>query len=422
MRIFSTSKTRRSMRRVVITGMGALTPIGLSKEEFWKSLLEGKSGVSHITRFNTAGFSVRIAAELKNFSPEKFFPPKRARRLDKYAQFAICASREAIEDSGIDLSKENTEKIGVITGSGVGGIETWEKQHQKLLNDSPRFVSPFFIPMMITNSASAEVSIEFGLKGPSFCVASACASSGHAIGEAYRMIKDGLVDVMIAGGTEAAITPLTVSGFANMKAISTRNEEPEKASRPFDKERDGFVLGEGAGILVLEEYEHAIQRGRKPHCEITGFGMTSDAYHMTAPDPNGIAAAKAIKLALDEAELETVDYINAHGTSTPLNDKIETMAVKLALGEENARRVAISSTKSMIGHLLGAAGACELIVCVLSMRDGIAHPTINLENPDPECDLDYIPNKARKVKINSSLSNSFGFGGHNTCIVLKAIS
>lgn len=410
------------MRRVVITGMGAFTPIGLSKEEFWKSLLEGKSGVSHITRFDTTGFPVRIAAEVKNFSPEKFFPPKRARRLDRYTQFAICASREAVEDSKIDLSKEDREKVGVIIGSGTGGIETWEQQHRKLLNDSPRFVSPFFIPMMIINSASAEVAIEFGLRGPNFCVASACASSGHAIGEAYRIIKEGLADVMIAGGTEATVTPLTVAGFANMKAISTRNDEPEKASRPFDKERDGFVLGEGAGILVLEEYEHAIMRGKKPYCEVAGFGMTCDAYHITAPDPNGREAARVIKLALGEAGLETVDYINAHGTSTPLNDKIETIAVKLALGEKNARKVAISSTKSMIGHLMGAAGACELIACVLSMRDGIAHPTINLENPDPECDLDYVPNKAKKMKIESSLSNSFGFGGHNSCIALKAIS
>ncbi|PIP11572.1 MAG: beta-ketoacyl-[acyl-carrier-protein] synthase II [bacterium (Candidatus Stahlbacteria) CG08_land_8_20_14_0_20_40_26] len=410
------------MRRVVITGMGAVTPIGLSKEEFWRSLLEGKSGVSHITRFDTSGFSVRIAAELKNFSPEKFFPPKKVRRLDRYTQFAICASREAVEDSEIDLSKEDTEKIGVIIGSGIGGIETWEEQHRKLLNDSPRFVSPFFVPMMIINSASAEIGIEFGLKGPNFCVASACASSGHAIGEAYRIIKDRRADVMLTGGTEAAITPTAVAGFANMKAISPRNDEPEKASRPFDKERDGFVLGEGAGILVLEEYEHAITRGKKPYCEVAGFGMTCDAYHITAPDPNGREAARVIKLALGEARLETVDYINAHGTSTPLNDKIETMAVKLALGEKNARKVAISSTKSMIGHLLGAAGACELIACVLSMRDGIAHPTINLENPDPECDLDYVPNKARKIKIESSLSNSFGFGGHNSCIALKTIS
>ncbi|OYD13622.1 beta-ketoacyl-[acyl-carrier-protein] synthase II [candidate division WOR-3 bacterium JGI_Cruoil_03_44_89] len=409
------------MRRVVITGMGALTPIGSSREEFWISLLDGKNGVSQITRFDTSKFSVRIAAEIKNFSPEKYLPPKRARRLDRYTQFAICASREAVADSGIDLSKEDTEKMGVIIGSGIGGIETWEQQHRKLLNDSPRFVSPFFIPMMIINSASAEVAIEFGLGGPNFCVASACASSGHAIGEGYRIIKEGLADVMITGGTEAAVTPLAIAGFTNMRAISSRNDEPEKASRPFDKDRDGFVLGEGAGILVLEEYEHAIKRGKKPYCEIAGFGMTCDAYHMTAPDPNATETTRVIKLALEQAGLETVDYINAHGTSTPLNDKIETAAIKLALGEENAGKTPISSTKSMIGHLLGAAGACELIACVLSIRDGIAHPTRNLENPDPECDLDYIPNEARKLKISSCSSNSFGFGGHNTCIVLKAI-
>ncbi|MCD5383242.1 beta-ketoacyl-ACP synthase II [candidate division WOR-3 bacterium] len=407
------------MKRVVITGLGVVTPVGLSKEVFWSSLLEGRSGVSSITRFDTSGFSVRIAAELKDFFPEKLLSPKRARRLDRYAQFAICASIEAVKDSGLNLSRENRERIGVITGSGVGGIETLEKQHEKLLNSSPGFVSPFFIPMMITNSASAEISIEFGLNGPSFCVASACASSGHAIGEAYRMIKEGLVDVMITGGTDAAVTPLAIAGFANMKAISQRNDEPEKASRPFDRDRDGFVLGEGAGILVLEELDHAIGRGRKPYCEIVGTGISSDAYHITAPDPNAKEATRAMKLALKEARLETVDYINAHGTSTLLNDKIETTTVKLALGEEHSRRVAISSTKSMVGHLLGAAGACELIVCVLSMRDGVAHHTLNLENADPECDLDYIPDTPREMEIKTSLSNSFGFGGHNSCIVLQ---
>lgn len=409
------------MRRVVITGMGVVTPLGLSKEELWKALLEGKSGVSTITRFDASEFSVRIAAEVKDFSPEKYFPPKRIKRLDRYVQFALFASREAIQDSGMDLLKENRERIGVIIGSGIGGIETWEKQHKKLLESSPRFVSPFFIPMMIINSASAEVAIEFGLKGANFCVASACASSGHAIGEACRIIKNGIADVMIAGGAEASVTPLAVAGFANMRAISKRNDEPEKASRPFDKDRDGFVIGEGAGVLVLEEYEHAIKRGRVPYCEIVGAGMTCDAYHITAPDPNGLEAARAMKLAIAEAGFETIDYINAHGTSTPLNDKIETSAIKLVFGEKEAKSVPISSTKSMIGHLLGAAGACELIATALSIRDSIVHPTVNLETSDPECDLDYIPNKPRKMQVNTALSNSLGFGGHNTSIAIKKL-
>lgn len=410
------------MRRVVITGVGLITPVGLSREDFWKALLSGKSGVSHITRFDATEYYVRIAAEVKNFSPNDFLPPKKARRMDRFSQFAICASREAVVDAEIDFNNEDVERAGVIIGSGIGGLETFEIQHRKLLESSPRFVSPFFIPMMIINSASAEVGIDLGVKGANFSVTSACATSGHAIGEAYRQIKNGIADIMITGGTEAAIVPTSIAGFGNMKAISQRNDEPEKASRPFDKERDGFVLGEGAGILVLEEYEHAIKRGKTPYCEVAGFGMNCDAYHITAPNPNGIAGAKVMKLAMEEAGLKTIDYINAHGTSTPLNDKIETISIKLAFGEENARKIPISSTKSMTGHLLGAAGACELIVCVLSIRDNIAHPTINLEYPDPECDLDYIPNEARNMKIETTLSNSFGFGGHNTSIVLKAMS
>ncbi len=409
------------MRRVVITGIGAITPIGLTREDFWKALLAGKSGVSHITLFDASEFSVRIAAEVKDFSPGEHLTPKKARKLDRFAQFSIYAAREAFADAEIDFKNEDSRRCGVIIGSGIGGLGTFEEQYRKLLKTSPRFVSPFFIPMMIINSASAEVAIEFCFKGPNFSVTSACATSGHAIGEAYRTIKDGTTDVMLTGGSEAAVTATSVAGFSNMKAISTRNDEPERASRPFDKERDGFVIGEGAGILVLEEYEHAKKRGKTPYCEIAGFGMNCDAYHITAPDPSGKECANVMKLAMGEAGIKTIDYINAHGTSTPLNDKIETLAIKLALGEKNARRIPTSSTKSMIGHLLGAAGACELIATALSIRDGIVHPTINLENPDPECDLDYVPNKSRKLKIQTALSNSFGFGGHNTSILLRAL-
>lgn len=409
------------MRKVVVTGIGVITPLGLKKDDYWSALLSGKSGVSYITRFDATEYPVRFAAEVKGFTPADYLTPKKARRLDRYTQFSICASRDAVADSGLDFAKEDSERCGVIIASGIGGIETFEEQHRNLMEKSPRFVSPFFIPMMIINSASAEVAIDLGLKGPNFTVASACASSGHAIGEACRIIKEGLADIMITGGSEAAITPTSVAGFSKMNAISTRNEEPEKASRPFDLERDGFVLGEGAGILILEEYEHAKRRGKNPYCEIAGTGMNCDAYHITAPDPTGNQCARVMKIAMDDARLESIDYINAHGTSTPLNDKIETMAIKLAFGEKKARKIAISSTKSMIGHLLGAAGACELIACILSIRDGIVHPTINLENPDPECDLDYVPNEARKMEVETVLSNSFGFGGHNSSIVIRAI-
>jgi len=404
-------------RRVVITGLGVITPIGIGKESFCKSLLEGKNGVCEITKFDTSDFTVKIAAEVKDFDPLKALSLKKVKRMDKFSQFAVLSSLEAWSDSGLDIERENNSRIGVVIGSGIGGIETWEEQYKRLIA-SPRRVSPFFIPMMIMNTASSEVSIALGAKGPNFGIVSACATSAHSIGEAYRIIQRGDADIMVTGGTESAITPLAIAGFSNMKALSTRNDEPERASRPFDRDRDGFVVGEGAGILILEEMEHAKKRRAFIYSEIAGYGATGDAYHVTAPSPDGKDAARAIKIALSEANLPGVDYINAHGTSTLLNDKIETLAIKLAFGEE-AKRIPISSTKSMIGHLLGAAGACELIACCLAMRDGVVHPTRNLENPDPECDLDYVPKEARKLDVKTCLSNSFGFGGHNAAIVLK---
>ncbi|MCK4353218.1 beta-ketoacyl-ACP synthase II [candidate division WOR-3 bacterium] len=406
-------------RRVLITGLGAVTPVGVSVKSFWQSLLSGVSGVSRITRFDTTDFSVKIAAEVKDFAPSQFLSPKEIRRTDRFVQFAIVSSLEAIRDANLKCEVEDSSKFGVIVGSGIGGIETWEREF-KHLEQSPKRVSPLFIPMMIINSVSAEVAIRAKAKGPNFAIVSACATAAHAIGEAYRLIKYGDADIIITGGSEASVTPLAISGFANMRAISARNDEPEKASRPFDLKRDGFVVGEGAGIIILEEANHAKKRDAKVYCEIVGCGMTCDSHHITAPDPNGAEAARAIKVALSEAKIlpEEVDYINAHGTSTPLNDKMETQAVKLAIGKQ-ARKVAISSTKSMIGHLLGAAGAVEIIATILSIRDSIVHPTINLEYPDPECDLDYVPNKARKMPVRVAISDSFGFGGHNAAIVLK---
>ncbi len=406
-------------RRVFITGVGAVTPVGNSVNEFWQSLLSGVSGVSNITKFDTSEFSVKIAAEVKNFDPTKYFHPKEIRKKDLFVQFALAATDEAIKDAELKIENENSGRIGVIVGSGIGGMETWEREF-KVLQSSPRRVSPFLIPMMIINSASGEIAIRTKVKGPNFGTVSACASGGHAIGTAYKFIKYGDADIMITGGCEAGITPLSIAGFANMRALSTRNEDPEHASRPFDRERDGFIVGEGAGIIILEEENHAKMRGVKPYCELVGCGMTCDAYHIAAPDPSASESARVMKLALKSAGItpREVDYINAHGTSTPLNDKAETQAIKLVFGEY-AKRVSISSTKSMTGHLLGAAGAIEFIATCLSIRDGIIHPTTNLENPDPECDLDYTPNQSKKQEIKVAISNSFGFGGHNATIVLK---
>lgn len=409
------------MRRVFVTGLGVITPIGNSVKEVWNSLISGISGADKITKFDATEFAVKIAAEVKGFDGDKYFLSKDARRKDTFIKYAVAAAEEAIKDAALNFEAEDLSRVGVIVGSGIGGIETWEKEF-RVLEQSPRRVSPFFIPMMIINSAPAEISIRHKLKGPNFGTVSACATGAHAIGDAYRIIKYGDADIIITGGSEASITPLSLAGFANMKALSTRNDAPEKASRPFDIERDGFVIGEGAGILILEEAEHAIKRGVVPYCEVVGYGMTCDAYHITAPDPSAEEQARVMKLALKESSIqpEDVDYINAHGTSTPLNDKIETQAIKLVFGE-HAYKLAISSTKSMMGHLLGAAGAVELIVTALTIREGIIHPTINLEHPDPDCDLNYTPNQISKRVVRIAISNSFGFGGHNTTIALKKV-
>jgi len=408
------------LRRVVITGLGPITSIGIGKENYWNSLIEGKSGISYITNFDTEGYTSKIGAEVKDFQPEEYMDKKEAKRMDKFAQFAVAATKLALEDSELNLDDIDKERVGVILGSGVGGIETLEAEHTKLMEKGPRRVSPFFIPMMISNMGPGQITMMYGFKGPSFTITTACASGTHAIGESFRMIQKGVSDVIITGGSEAAVSPIAVAGFCSMKALSTRNEEPEKASRPFDKDRDGFVIGEGAGIIVLEELEHALKRNAHIYGEVIGYGATSDAYHITAPDPEAKGAAEAMRLALEEANLDfdKVDYINAHGTSTYYNDKLETLAIKKVF-KGHAYKLAISSTKSMTGHLLGAAGGIEAIATVLAIEEGIIPPTINYETPDPECDLDYTPNKAVKREIKYALSNSLGFGGHNATILLK---
>ncbi|GED13203.1 3-oxoacyl-[acyl-carrier-protein] synthase II [Aneurinibacillus migulanus] len=406
--------------RVVITGVGAITPLGNNAKEFWEGLLTGKSGVDYITAFDTEGFSTKFAAEVKDFHPEEYMDKKDIKRTDRFVQFAIAAARMAVEDAGLEITEENAENIGVYIGSGIGGLGTWEEQHTLLMEKGPRRVSPFFVPMMIANMASGQVSIVLGAKGPNSAAITACASATNSIGDAFKIIERGIADVMITGGTEASIRPMAVAGFSNAKALSSRNDDPKKASRPFDNDRDGFVMGEGSGILVLESLEHAKKRGANILAEIIGYGMSADAYHLTQPAPGGEGAARAMKAALKDAEIapEEVSYINAHGTSTDYNDKFETMAIKKSLGDY-AYKVAISSTKSMTGHLLGAAGGIEAIACVLALRDQIVPPTINYETPDPECDLDYVPNEARKMDVTVALSNSLGFGGHNATIVFK---
>jgi 3-oxoacyl-[acyl-carrier-protein] synthase II len=408
------------LRRVVITGIGCATPVGIGKEEFWNSLINGISGISYITNFDNEEYASKIAGEVKNFSPEEYIDKKEAKRMDKFTQFAVAGTKLAIEDSKLDIDKVDKERFGVIIGSGVGGIETLEKQHTNLLKKGPRRVSAFFIPMMITNMAPGQISMLYGAKGPSFAVTSACASGTHAIGEAFRMIQRGVSDVIITGGSEAAVSTMAVAGFSSMKALSTRNDEPTKASRPFDKDRDGFVIGEGSGILIVEELEHALKRNAHIYGEIVGYGATSDAYHITAPDPEAVGAANAMRLALEDANVECskVDYINAHGTSTYYNDKLETLAIKKVF-KEHAYKVAISSTKSMTGHLLGAAGGIEAIASVLAIENGIIPPTINYETPDLECDLNYVPNESINREVNYVLSNSLGFGGHNASLLFK---
>ena len=407
-------------RRVVVTGLGALTPIGNTAEELWTGLTHGRSGIGPITKFDATGYDTRIAGEIKKFDPLAFVEKKEARRLDPYLQYAIASSVMAVGDAGLDSARVDGERFGVLIGSGIGGITTLLDGEHVLLQKGPDRVSPFIIPMLIINMASGLVSMRFGAKGPNSSVVTACATGNHAIGDAFKLIRYGEADVMIAGGAEAMIVPLTIAGFCAMKAMSTRNDDPQKASRPFDAGRDGFVCGEGAGIVVLEALEHATRRDARIYAEVIGYGMTGDAHHMTAPDPEGDGAARAMTLALKSAGLRApdVDYINAHGTSTPYNDKFETLAIKRVFGE-HARKLAVSSTKSMTGHLLGAAGGVEAIATALALHHGILPPTINYESPDPECDLDYVPNQARKQDVEVALSNAFGFGGTNATLAFR---
>lgn len=408
------------MKRVVVTGIGLVTPLGQSAKTSWENLISGKSGVDLIKSFNTDGYPTKIAAEVKDFVLDGIHP-KNLRRMDKFVQFALKATIEAIQDSGIVFSAEEKEKTGVIVGAGIGGLRVIEEQHSILLKDGPSRVSPFLIPMLIPDMAAGQIAIQFGLQGANFATVSACASGAHALGIALNLLRNGISDIVIVGGTESCITPLGLAGFCSMKALSTRNDNPSKASRPFDKERDGFVMGEGAGMVILETVEHAMKRkAPKIYAEFLGCGMSCDAYHMTAPDPDGKGAFLSMKYALEDAGIkpEDIDYINAHGTSTPLNDKSETLAIKTLLGER-AYEIHVSSIKSMIGHLLGASGAVEFIVTALTIKKGIIPPTINYEFPDPECDLNYVPNKAIEKDVNIAISNSFGFGGHNITLVLK---
>jgi 3-oxoacyl-[acyl-carrier-protein] synthase II len=414
--------------RVVVTGLGALTPVGNTVEEFWEALTQGKSGVGPITKFDAGAktpsgefqFATRIAGEVRNFDELKYVDKKEARRLDPYLKYAMACAVMAVEDSGLDTAKVDATRFGTLIGSGIGGITTLLENHKTILEKGPDRVSPFFVPMLIINMASGLVSMRFNAKGPNSSVVTACATGNHAIGDAFKLIQRGAADAMIAGGAEAIIVPLTIAGFCAMKAMSTRNDDPQKASRPFDAGRDGFVCGEGGGVLVLESLEHAQRRDARIYAEVIGYGMTGDAHHMTAPDPEGDGAARAMAGALADAGIVPgeVGYINAHGTSTPYNDKFETLAIKRVFGE-HARKVAVSSTKSMTGHLLGAAGGIEAIASVLALHHGILPPTINYETPDPDCDLDYIPNQARKQDVELALSNAFGFGGTNATLVFR---
>ena len=406
-------------RRVVITGLGAITPLGNNAEEFWKEIKEGKCGIDEITHFDTTNYKVKLAAEVKGYNPEDYFDRRSAKRLDKFSQYAIVASKEAWNDSKLDKEKEDMTRVGVILGSGIGGLETIEREVSNILQKGPDRVSPMFIPMTIGNMAAGNVSIELGAKGSSISMVSACATGTHCIGESFRMIKHGYQDIVLAGGTEAAITPIGIAGFTNIKALSQATDK-NRASIPFDKERNGFVMGEGAGIVVLEELEHAKSRGAKIYAEVVGYGSTSDAFHITSPAPEGEGGARAMMLAMEEANVkpEEVTYINAHGTSTHLNDSCETAAIKTAFGEAS-KKVMVSSTKSNIGHLLGAAGGVETIICAKAIEDGFVPATINYKVPDEECDLDIVPNEGRNVDVKYAMSNSLGFGGHNATILLK---
>src|SRR5881227_3749218 len=409
-------------RRVVLTGMGAITPLGNDVETFWSNLKNGVSGIRKIESFDTSAYDCRIGGEVRGFDPKTVFKnPKDVRRTDRFAQLAMAAAKMAMTDSAIEMANENPNRFGVIISSGIGGLKTLEDQHSILLSKGPSRVSAFTIPMLISNMASGLISMEYGLQGPNFCIVTACATSNNAIGESWRMIKFGDADIFLAGGAEASIIPIGLAGFSSMKALSTRNDEPERASRPFDRDRDGFVMGEGAGVIVVEELEHAKARGAKIYCELTGYGLSADAYHMTAPPPDGEGAVRAMQMALEHARIspDQVDYINAHATSTDIGDICETRAIKQVFGDY-AYKVAISSTKSMTGHLLGGAGGIEMAACALAIRDSVIPPTINLENPGEGCDLDYTPNIAREKKVRVALNNSFGFGGHNATLVATA--
>lgn len=408
------------MKRVVITGVGAVTPIGNNAQDFWKSIREGVCGVDVITRFDPEKYACRIGAEVKDFDPLQFIDKKEVRHMDRYAQYALAAAKMAVEDSKLDPATLDPFRAGVITGSGIGGIETAEKQIMVNETKGPGRVSPFYITMMISNMAASYIALEYGLKGPNYNVVSACASGTNAIGEAFRLVRDGTCDVMVAGGAEAPITPSSFAGFCSMKAMSTRNDDPKGASCPFDKDRDGFVMGEGSGMVVLEEYEHAKARGAEILCELAGYGATDDAYHITMPDPTGEGGRKAMEFAIRDAGVEpkNITYINAHGTSTPYNDKFETAAIRTLFGDD-AKKVAVSSTKSMTGHLLGAAGGIEAVICALAIRDSYIPATINYKTPDEECDLDYVVNEGRNQEVAYAMSNSLGFGGHNAALVFK---
>jgi 3-oxoacyl-[acyl-carrier-protein] synthase II len=409
--------------RTVVTGLGALSPVGNSVDQIWDALLAGKSGITRVTRFNVDDYPTQIAGELKGFDPSGVIEKKELRRMDLAQQYAIVASEMAMKSAGLDPASVDPDRCGVVIGSGIGGITTFEQQHSTLVTSGPGRVSPFFIPMMIIDMCAGMVSMRYGFRGPNYATVSACASSAHAIADAFRIVQRGEADVMITGGAEATITPTSMAGFCQARAMSTRNNEPEKASRPFDKGRDGFVMSEGSGILILESYEHAMKRGARIYAEILGAGMTADAYHMTAPHPEGLGAKRAMATAIADAGLtpNQIDHINTHGTATDLGDIAETRAIKAVLGD-HAYKVACNSTKSMTGHLLGAAGAVELITTIKSIETGSIHPTINLDDPDPECDLDYVPNVARKQAITYALSNSFGFGGHNVSLVVGKLN
>jgi 3-oxoacyl-[acyl-carrier-protein] synthase II len=408
-------------RRVVVTGLGMATPLGTGVEKSWEAACAGKSGIGPITKFDPSPFAAQIAGEVTDFRSEDFMDKQQIRRFDIFIHYAVASARMALEDSGLKIDSSNAHRVGSITGSGLGGLAMLEYFHKVLLEKGPRRISPFFIPGMIANMAPGQIAIEFGAKGPNISIETACAASCHAVGEAFRLIREGISDAIIAGGSEAVVTPLALGGFCSMRALSTRNDEPEKASRPFDLDRDGFVMGEGAGILILEDLELALERGANIYAEVVGYGLTADAYHVSAPEPEGEGAISCMKMALNYAGLrpDQIDYINAHGTSTKLNDISENKAIKAVFGE-HAYKLAISSTKSMTGHLLGGAGGIEAIFTALTIKHGIIPPTINYETPDPECDLDYVPNVSRRAKVRAAMSNSFGFGGTNACLIFKA--